>query len=332
MSDKQRVAVVTGILGQTGSYMAELLLREGYLVYGFCRPRAGGLITENISLIKNHKDLKLLEADICDHINTASLISELKPDLFFNFAAQSNVGTSFKIPVETFRINAEATIAQLDAIKSFSSKTKYYFAATSEMFGGLDCPENGYSEKSLLSPRSPYAIAKVAAYHAVINYRVSYNLFACSGMLFNHESPRRGETFATRKITKGVAKIKLGLENRLSMGNMEAIRDFGHAKDYCNAIYLMMMQPYPDDYVIATGESISIKQALEYVCSLANLKYEDVYAMNQEFMRPSDVPFLKGDSSKARAVLGWKPEYDWKTLLKEMYESDFQALVRSGGK
>jgi len=323
---KKECTVVTGILGQTGSYMAELLLERGHQVYGICRPRTGGLIKDNIRGILSHPSLTLLEIDICDHVQIAALFNSLKPDYWFHFAAQSHVQTSFTNPVSTFEINANATIAQLHALNEFSHDTKYYFAATSEMFGGENCPEEGYSEDSALNPRSPYAISKVAAFNAVKNYRDAYKIFACSGMLFNHESPKRGETFVTRKMTKGIAAIKSGLQEKIKLGNLESFRDFGHARDYCKAIWLIMQQERPSDYVIATGESVKISSVLEYLCELADLNYEDVYEVDSRFMRPSDVPFLKGNPAKAKRVLGWEPEYTWKSLLKEMYEHDLKEI------
>ena len=238
----------------------------------------------------------------------------------------SHVGHSFKIPTATFRVDAEAVIAALDIIRRTSPETRFYQASTSELFGGVNCPPTGYDENAAFHPRSPYAVAKLAAHHAVINFREAYGIFACSGILFNHSSPRRGFDFATRKITDGVAAVKLGLQDHVEMGNMAACRDEGHAKDYVLAQYLMLQQDTPEDYVIATGESHSIGEQLEYVCSLAGLDYDDVYKMNPAFMRPSDVPFLLGNPTKAREQLGWEPEYDWKALLSDMYENDLRIL------
>ncbi|MCB9493143.1 MAG: GDP-mannose 4,6-dehydratase [Epsilonproteobacteria bacterium] len=314
-------AIVTGVFGQDGSYLAEFLLGQGYEVYGVYRRCIAHGEDENVAHLKNHQNFKLVESDILEYSSLTELISDTKPEFFFNLAAQSHVGYSFKVPIETFRVDAEAVIAQLDIIRRVSPKTRYYQASTSEMFGGIDCPKHGYTEQHPLNPCSPYAVAKVAAHHAVKNYRQAYGLFACSGILFNHSSPRRGYDFATRKITHGVAQIVAGKQQYLPMGNMDAFRDEGHAKDYVKAQYLMLMQDKADDYVVATGDGATIRQMLEYVCQLAGLAYDDVYRMNPEFMRPSDVPFLLGDSSKIRSI-GWQPEYDWKKLLKEMFEHD----------
>lgn len=318
MADK---AIITGILGQDGSYLAEHLLRQGYEVHGIYRRCSTGTNLHNIEGIIEHKNLKLLEGDLLEYMSMTELIADLKPELFFNLAAQSHVGYSFRVPTETFRVNAEAVVAQLDIIRRLSPETRYYQASTSEMFGGISCPKRGYNEFDRLEPRSPYAVSKVAAHNAVKNYREAYGIYACSGILFNHSSPRRGEDFATRKITKGVADIVRGNAQNLHMGNMEAFRDEGHAVDYVKAQYLMLMQDSPDDYVVSTHTGATIREMLEYVCSLADLDYDDVYRMNPKFMRPSDVPYLLGDSTKIRSI-GWRPEYDWRSLLKEMYESD----------
>lgn len=318
MSDK---AIITGILGQDGSYLAEHLLKEGYEVYGIYRRCSTGTNLQNIEGILEDKNLNLIEGDLLEYMSMTELIADLKPELFFNLAAQSHVGYSFRIPTETFRVNAEGVIAQLDIIRRLSPETRYYQASTSEMFGGISCPKSGYSELDRLEPRSPYAVAKVAAHNAVKNYREAYGIYACSGILFNHSSPRRGSDFATRKITKGVASIVKGEASHIQMGNMEAFRDEGHAKDYVQAQHLMLMQSSPDDYVVATHTGATIREMLEYVCLLAGLDYDDVYRMNPKYMRPSDVPYLLGDSTKIRSI-GWQPEYDWRSLLKEMYESD----------
>lgn len=321
---KIKTAVITGVLGQDGSYLAEYLLSLGYKVVGIYKRVSTGTIFKNVEAIINHPQFELIEGSITDPAFMMELISNLKPDELYNLAALSHVGMSFKVPMDTFRVDAEAVILQLDIIRNFSPKTKFYQASTSEMFGGLNCPKEGFDEHSILTPRSPYAIAKVAAHHSIGNYRTSYGLFACSGILFNHSSPRRGTDFATRKITQGVANIVKGKQKTLKMGNMESFRDEGHAKDYVKAMHLMLQQDKADDYVVSTGEGATIKEMLEHVCSIANLKYESVYEMNEAFMRPSDVPYLLGNSAKIRN-LGWKPEFDWRALLKEMYESDLQG-------
>jgi GDPmannose 4,6-dehydratase len=319
-------AVITGVAGQDGSYLSEYLISLGYQVYGIYRRISTGQELANLQDIKDHQHLHLIEGDITDSALIFRVMQDVKPDEFYNLAAMSHVGQSFKEPIQTFRVNAEAVLIQLEAIKAWSRNTKYYQASTSELFGGISCPKDGYTEDSKMHPRSPYAVAKLAAYASVVNYREMKDpLFACNGILFNHESPRRGEDFAPRKITKGVASIKLGLQDYLYMGNLEACRDIGHAADYVRAMHLMLQQDEPDDFCVATGTSISIKQMLEYVCGLAGLEFDDVYRMDERFMRPSDVPNLLGKPEKI-VELGWEPTYDWRSLLEEMYVSDLSAL------
>lgn len=317
--------IITGVLGQTGSYMAEYLIEKGYSVIGVYRRISTGNNFSNLKNIVSHSRFKLIPGDICDYPFMHKLIHETQPSMFFNYAAMSHVGQSFKEPTQTFKVNAEAVIAQLDAIRQFSPDTRYMQASTSELFGDTPCPPEGFSETTPYKPRSPYAVAKLAAHHAVINYREAYGLYACNSICFNHESKRRGLDFAPRKITNGVAKVKLGIEKHLYMGNLDAVRDIGHAMDYVRAQYMMLQQDQADDYLVATGEAASIREMLEYVCSLADLDIEDVYVADPRFLRPSDVPFLKGNAAKMQA-LGWKPEYDWKSLLKEMYEADLKEL------
>lgn len=319
-------AIITGIYGQDASYLAEFLLNKNYDVYGLYKRVSTGNNTKNLCApIVCNPRLHLIEADICEHAQISSLVSDIKPDEFYNLAAQSHVGYSFKIPVETFRINAEAVIGQLQAISKHSPNTKYYQASTSELFGGLNCPSTGFTEESSFNPRSPYAIAKAAAFFSVKNARTANNLFACNGILFNHSSPRRGMDFATRKITHGVASIKLGLTEKIYMGNLEAWRDEGHSKDYVEAMWLILQQGVPQDFVVATGTGASIREMLDYVTSLAGLTTEQVYVPDERFMRPSDVPVLLGNPDKINKI-GWKPRYTWQDLLKEMYHFDLLEL------
>jgi GDPmannose 4,6-dehydratase len=323
-------AIITGVYGQDASYLAELLIEKNYDVYGLYKRTSTGNNTKNISnIIANNPRFHLLEADICDHGQMNSIISDIKPDEFYNLAAQSHVGYSFKIPVETFRVDAEAVIGQLQALQKHSPGTKFYQASTSELYGGLNCPyrDGGYTEGSPFHPRSPYAIAKQAAYYSVVNAREAYKIFACNGILFNHSSPRRGEDFASRKITKGIASIKAGLTHNLHMGNLKAYRDEGHSKDYVKAMWLILQQEKPEDYVVATGEGASIEDMFKYVCELAELNFENVYVPDERFMRPSEVPVLLGNPAKIKSI-GWKPEYSWKKLLKEMYENDLKELSK----
>jgi GDPmannose 4,6-dehydratase len=319
-------AILTGVAGQDGSYLAEYLLKKDYDVYGVTRRKSVNQGTENIEHLLLDDRFHLLEGDICDATFISRILHDVEPHEYYNLAAQSHVGYSFKDPLNTFRVTGEAVMMQLEMIRQFSPSTRFYQASTSELYGGLNCPEFGYDESTPFHPRSPYAVAKAAAYYAVVNYREAYGLHASNGILFNHSSPRRGLDFATRKITSGIAKIALGQKKVLRMGNLEAFRDEGHAKDYVRAMYLMMQQDNPDDYVIASGRNASIKEMFEHVCDLAGREFEDTYKVDQRFMRPSDVNFLLGDATKAHEVLGWEPEYDWEALLTEMYENDLAIL------
>ena len=238
----------------------------------------------------------------------------------------SHVGQSFKEPLATFDVDAKAVIGQLECIRQNSPYTRFYQASTSELFGGLSCPSTGYTEDSMFHPRSPYGVAKLAAFWASVNYREAYGLFACNGILHNHSSPRRGYDFATRKITRGVARVSLGLDKTLKMGNLSAFRDEGHSKDYCKAMWMMLQAEKASDYLVATGSGATIKEMFEFVCGLAGLDFDNVYEMDERFMRPSDVPFLLGDPGKIQRELGWKPEYTWQSLLREMYEADLEEL------
>jgi GDPmannose 4,6-dehydratase len=322
--DKQKVAVITGVEGQDGSWLAEYLIEEGYKVVGVSRRKSTQAQAVNLDLVSNNSNFRLVRGDIVDPTLINDILQWYKPDEFFNLAAMSHVGQSFKEPLTTLNVNAGAVMMALESIRMNSPKTRFYQASTSELFGGLECPKEGYTEHSPFHPRSPYGVAKLAAYWAVVNCREAYGIFACNGILHNHESTRRGLDFAPRKITAGVAAIVNGKQKTIKMGNMEAYRDIGHAKDYIKAMHLMLQQDKPEDFLIATGEAVSIREMVEYVCELAGRKYDDVYEMNEKYMRPSDVPYLKGNPAKAKSVLGWEPEYDWKALLKEMYEHDLK--------
>lgn len=320
-------ALITGVLGQDGSHLADFLLDKGYEVHGlYKRVSTGNNFSNLTNETRNHANFHLHVGDILDEGCMSEVITGILPDEMYSLAAMSHVGQSFKEPVQTFRVNAEAVVSQLDILRRESPGTRFYFASTSEQFGGLTCPESGYNESSPFHPRSPYAVAKTAAFHSVRNYREAYGLFACSGLLFNHSGTRRGIDFATRKITQGIASIKAGKAKELLMGDLSACRDEGSSKDYVRAQWMMLQQPSPDDYVVATGVSASIRDMLIYVCELAGLDFEAVYKQDQRFMRPSDVPFLKGDATKIRAI-GWEPTYSWKDLLKEMYEHDLKQII-----
>lgn len=320
-----KVAVITGVEGQDGSWLSEYLLDLGYKVIGITRRKSSVYEANNLDNVMKNPNFKLEKGDITEAAFITNILQWHRPDEYYNLAAHSHVGQSFKEPSVTFQNNATAVIIALDAIRLNSPKTKFYQASTSELFGTTKCPDDGHTEESPFHPRSPYGVAKLAAFYAVVNYREAYDTFACNGILFNHSSTRRGFDFATRKITRGVANIVKGKQKTLKMGNMDAFRDEGHAMDYVKAMHIMLQQDIPDDYVVATGTGATIRLMLEYVCNLAGLDYDDVYEMNPAFMRPSDVPYLKGNMSKI-AKLGWKPEYDWQKLLKEMYEHDLETV------
>jgi GDPmannose 4,6-dehydratase len=321
------ITVITGVTGQDGSYLAELLLKFGYTVVGITRRKSVNSGLENLTNVINDPRFTLIEGDILDPSFIVNVVTKYKPADWYNLAAQSNVGHSFKEPSLTFEVNANAVLIQLEAIRMFSPSTRYYQASTSELWGGLQCPKTGYNESMGFHPRSPYGVSKLASYWTVVNYREAYGLFACNGILHNHSSPRRGIDFATRKITHGVAKVKLGLADHVAMGDLSAFRDEGHSKDYVEAMWLMLTAEQPADYVISTGRGASIFQMFDFVCNLAGLRFEDVYRVDQRFMRPSEVPYLLGDSTLAKRELKWRPTYSWETLLEEMYLNDLKLLT-----
>ena len=320
-----KTALVTGITGQDGSYLAELLLKKGYKVIGLKR-RTSTICTERINHIFDHKSFQLRYFELNDTGCMWNLMREYRPDEVYNLAAQSHVRVSFEIPESTVDSIVMGTTRLLEAVRHNAPNTKFYQASSSEMFGdNLNIP---FNEQSKLMPASPYACAKVFAHNLVRNYRKGYNLHASSGILFNHESPRRGETFVTRKITMAAARIKLGLQDKLYLGNLDAKRDWGHAKDYVEAMWMMLQQETPDDYVIATGEAHSVKEFLEEVFEHANLDPYKYVEIDERLYRPHEVPYLLGDNSKVKEKLGWKPHYTFKTLAKEMYEKDLQREQR----
>lgn len=319
-----KTAIITGITGQDGSYLADLLLEKDYKVIGTMRRTVGDFEnkTKNISHILSHNNLILEEADITDSSSIYQLVSKYQPDEYYNLAAQSHVGSSFKTPASTTDINLMGCLYGLEAIRLQKPDCKFYQASTSEMFGdNTVCPQGLGTH---FSPVSPYACAKLAAHHMVGTYRKSYGLFACSGILFNHESPRRGENFVTRKITKAAARIKLGLQKELRLGNLEAQRDWGHAKDYVKGMWIMLQHKTADDYVLATGKTNSVQEFLEYVFDHAGLNIKDHVVIDLKFYRPCEVPKLWGDPSRANNVLKWFPEYDFEKLAIEMYEEDYR--------
>ena len=321
-----KVAMITGITGQDGSYLAELLLEKGYRVVGLKR-RTSIICTGRLDHIYNHKNFELRYFELNDTGCMYRLLSEYKPDEIYNLAAQSHVRVSFEVPESTTDTIVMGTLRLLEAVRHVVPEARFYQASSSEMFG--DNPENPQNENTSLMPASPYSCAKVYAHNLIRNYRVGYGLHASSGILFNHESPRRGETFVTRKITIAAARIKLGLQDKLYLGNLEAKRDWGFAGDYVEAMWLMLQQEVPDDYVIATGETHTVQEFLEEVFSHAGLNIEKYVETDERLYRPHEVPLLLGDPSKARNQLNWEPKIKFKQLAKMMYDEDLRCLKKA---
>jgi len=328
---KQKTAFITGITGQDGSYLADFLLEKGYMVIGMKR-RTSIISTDRIDHIFRDPDklenFDLVYGNMNDSGCLHRLLSKYKPDEIYNLAAQSHVRVSFDTPEETADYVALGTLRLLEAVRNTCPETKFYQASSSEMFG--DNPEYPQNELTRLMPASPYACSKVFAYNIVRNYRESYGIFGSSGILFNHESPRRGETFVTRKITRAAARIKLGMEDTLYLGNLDAKRDWGFAGDYVEAMWLMLQQDKPDDFVVATGEAHTVKQFLETVFERAGLSIEKHVQIDERLFRPQEVPILLGDASKAKEVLGWEPKVNFEQLAAMMYEADLKKLFQRG--
>lgn len=320
-----KVALITGVTGQDGSYLAELLLGKGYKVIGIKR-RTSLISTDRVDHIIGHNNFELVYGNMNDSGSLHRILLKYKPDEIYNLAAQSHVKVSFETPEETNEFVAMGTLRLLEAMRNVVPDSRFYQASSSEMFG--DNPETPQSEDTRLMPASPYACGKVFAHNLVRNYRKSYGIHASSGILFNHESPRRGETFVTRKITMAAAKIKLGLQEKLYLGNLEAKRDWGYAKDYVEAMWLMLQQDEADDYVIATGETHTVKEFLEEVFRYADLDVSKHVEIDQRLFRPHEVPLLLGDSSKAKSKLSWSPRTKFKELAHLMYEADLKALKK----
>jgi len=321
-------ALTTGVTGQDGSYLTELLLSKGYEVHGIMR-RASTFNTERIDHLYQDPHLRgtrlfLHYGDLSDPVNLVRLLNELKPDEVYHLGAQSHVRVSFDIPEYTADINAVGTIRVLEAIRQAGVRPRFYQASSSEMFGQVaEIPQR---ETTPFHPRSPYGVSKVFAFWATVNYRESYGLFAANGILFNHESPRRGETFVTRKISRAVAHIKAGLQKRLYLGNLDAKRDWGYAPEYAEAMWLMLQQDEPDDYVIATGETHSVREFCEEAFGLAGLDWQRYVELDKRYLRPAEVDILIGDPGKAKKRLGWEPKVKFKELVKIMVEADVKAL------
>lgn len=335
-----KTALITGITGQDGSYLAELLLEKGYKVYGMVRRSS----TESFERIDHIRDkIELRQGDLLDQLSLLNLIKESQPDEVYNLAAQSFVPTSWTKPLLTGDFTALGVTRMLEAVRYVDPKIKFYQASSSEMFGRVQ--EVPQSESTPFYPRSPYGVAKVYGHFITVNYRESYNMFACSGILFNHESPRRGLEFVTRKVSNSVARIKLGLQNSLSIGNLEAKRDWGFAGDYVKAMWLMLQQPDPDDYVIGTGETHSVKKLIETAFKVAgiNIGWEGCglnekgfdcktgecrVAVDEQFYRPAEVDLLISNPAKAKLKLGWKPEISFEQLVEMMVLADIDRLSK----
>ena len=324
-----KTALITGVTGQDGSYLAELLLSKGYRVVGVKR-RTSLINTERVNEIYNHVNFKLEYGNLHDAGRFWQLLLRYLPDEIYNLAAQSHVRVSFEVPEETVDSVAMGTLRLLNAYKQVCPDARYYQASSSEMYG--DNPLVPFNEESLMSPASPYACAKLFSHNLVRNYREAYNLHASSGILFNHESPRRGETFVTRKITMAAARIKLGLQEKLYLGNLDARRDWGYAGDYVKAMWLMLQQKNPDDYVIATGQSHTVRDFLDCVFRYAGLgDYNDYVQVDARYFRPHEVPYLLGDASKAKKTLNWEPKVSFEELAHLMYDEDLK-LIKGGKK
>jgi len=322
----KKTAIISGVCGQDGSYLSEFLLSKGYRVIGLKR-RTSLITTDRIDHLYDNPDFILEYHDLNDSSSTWRLISKYKPDEIYNLAAQSHVRVSFDVPEDTVNGISMGTLHILEAIRALVPECKFYQASSSEMYGDAPCPETGYTEESRMTPASPYACAKLFAHNLVRNYRVAYNMHASSGILFNHESPRRGETFVTRKITLAAARIKLGLQDKLSLGNLSSYRDWGFAGDYAKAMWLMLQQDKADEYVISTGHTYTVKHFLHEVFDIAGLDPEKYVEIDDRLFRPHEVPYLLGDSSKAKEVLGWEPETSFKDLAKMMYDSDYKFIL-----
>ncbi|MFP4473829.1 MAG: GDP-mannose 4,6-dehydratase [Candidatus Omnitrophota bacterium] len=325
---RKKKAFITGITGQDGSYLTEFLLAKGYKVYGLIR-RSSSFNTERIDHLYQDvhvKDanLRLVYGDLSDASALSRVLKQIDPDEIYNLGAQSHVRVSFDTPEYTGEITGLGTTRLLEAIRDAGIRTKFYQASSSEMFGLVrEIPQR---ETTPFYPRSPYAAAKVYAHWMTVNYRESYNMFACSGILFNHESPRRGETFVTRKITRALARIKHGVQKKLYLGNLDARRDWGYAGDYVEAMWLMMQADQPDDYVVATGETHSVKEFLTEAFSYSGLNWEEYVEIDKRYFRPAEVDILQGDSSKAREKLGWRPRVTFPELTRMMVDADMERV------
>ena len=321
---KIKKALITGITGQDGSYLAEFLLKKKYKVFGLVRRVALEDETHRLWRIKHIKNISLKSASLESYASIVNLIQKIKPNEVYHLGAQSYVSYSFEDEFSTLNTNINGTHYILSAIKHFSPNTKFYFAGSSEMFGKVQ--KKTQDEKTRFYPRSAYGISKVAGFELTRNYREAYNIFACTGILFNHESPRRGFEFVTRKITSSVARIKNGKQKFLYLGNINAKRDWGHAKDYIEAMWLMLQQKKPQDFVIGTGKMHSVKEFAKLAFSIAGLNYKKYIRFNKNLLRPSEVDTLRANYSKAKKILKWRPKTNFKDLVNEMVKEDLKVL------
>jgi GDPmannose 4,6-dehydratase len=310
-------AFITGIAGQDGSYLTEHLVSMGYKVYGIVRRNS---VPENQQTRLEHLRDKatVLYGDVSDIGGLERLLREIKPDEVYNLAAQSHVRISFDVPQFTGQVNAVGALGVLDAVRSNLPEARFYQASSSEMFGDSVDPDNFQRETTPMHPVSPYGCSKLYAYHITRNYRKAYGMFAANGILFNHESPRRGSNFVTNKVVKAAVSIKLGLSRSLELGNMDSYRDWGHSKDYVRAMHLILNHSEPDDFVVATGEARSVREMVEYVFSSLDLEYHEFVTQNPIYLRPEELPYLRGDSSKLRRVIQWQPDYTFESMMDEM--------------
>ncbi len=323
----RKKALITGITGQDGSYLTELLLQKGYHVWGIVR-RSSSFNTSRIDHLykdpHNQPNLRLVYGDLTDGSCLSNILNTIKPDEVYNLGAQSHVRVSFDMPIFTVNTDALGTLRLLEAIRNIKKPPKFYQASSSEMYGKvLEVPQ---TEKTPFYPRSPYGCAKVYSFWQTVNYREAYGLFACNGILFNHESPRRGETFVTRKITRAATRIKLGLQDKLYLGNLDAKRDWGFAGDYVEAMWLMLQQSKPDDFVIATGETHSVREFLAEVFGHLDLNWKKYVEIDKRYFRPTEVDLLLGDPSKAKRILKWKPRVTFDQLVKMMVDEDLKRF------
>lgn len=317
-------ALITGITGQDGSYLAELLLAKGYEVFGMMR-RSSSLNTSRVDHLAK-KRLKLLYGDLNDASSVNQIVKSVRPDEIYNLAAQSHVKVSFEVPEYTSEVTALGALRLLEAIREAHVKTRFYQASSSELYGRTETTSQ--NENTPFKPVSPYAVAKLFAYWTTVNYREGYGIYACNGVLFNHESPRRGENFVTRKITTAAAKIKKGLQDKLYLGNLDARRDWGYAKDYVEAMWLMLQKEKPEDYVIATGKTHTVREFLEEAFGYAELDWKKYVKIDKKYFRPLEVNHLCGDTSKAKKKLGWVPKTSFQELVRLMVDADLAALEK----